>query len=133
MPKQRTYTGTKKGTSMARQGRRSKIVGGGHTTSPAASDKKEAQKQKKERPSRSFLGTLTAFAVDIIVGAVIGIAVVIGFWGSIPSPVNIILVAVLGALIACMAVLKVRQSRSTDPGYRGAPFSYKIKKFFGRV
>mgnify|MGYP007069878879 FL=1 len=140
MPKQRTYAGTKKGTSMARQGRRSRLVGGGNAAAGASQGKtsgkkdiSEDKKSKKDRSGRSFLTTLANFSVDIIVGAVIAIAVIIGFWASIPSPLNIVLTALLGALIVFMIVLKVRQSRSADAGYRGATLGYKIKKFFGRV
>ena len=113
MAKQRTYTGTKKGTSAARQGRRSRVVGGGSGTSGANNGKQEYRSVRdtpeyKERQKKSFIQNI------IINAAVLGgfaIMLLLRGTNTAPKKVSIPIMVGLGVLIVIVFIVQMRQQK----------------------
>ena len=114
MAKQRTYTGTKKGTSAARQGRRSKVVGGGSGSSSGSSRAQQEYRsvrdtpEYKERQKKNFIQNL------IINAAVLGgfaIMLLLRGTNTAPRKVSIPIMVGLGILIVLVFILQRRQRK----------------------
>ena len=112
MAKQRTYTGTKKGTSAARQGRRSRVVGGG-TGGSGSSGSQEYRSVRdtpeyKERQKKSFIQ-------NIIINAAVlgGFAIMLLLRGANAAPrkVSIPIMVGLGVLIVIVFIFQMKQRK----------------------
>ena len=112
MAKYRSYTGQKKGQSLARQSKRSKVAGGGTGTGRGLDE--------NARRDNAFFkpGALKNLVSNLIISAVViaglAIAVTVKKWDEMPSTVNYAIVIGCGVLIIIMLILSFRSKKRGD-------------------